>query len=79
MRVNMNKQLLESLSEDELYEVAEYGIQERINLRLTGLRADDHQFLYDALEKLDDMNAEELKQSILIHSELYQLEKPQSL
>ena len=79
MRVDMNKQLLESLSEDELYEVAEYGIQERINLRLTGLRADDPQFLYDALEKLDDMNAEELKQSILIHSELYQLEKLQSL
>lgn len=75
----MNKQLLESLSEDELCEVAEYGIQERINLRLTGQRADDPQFLYDALEKLDDMNAEELKQSILIHSELYQLEKLQSL
>ncbi len=75
----MNKQLLESLSEDELYEVAEYGIQERINLRLTGQRTDDPQFLYDTLEKLDDMNAEELKQSILIHSELYQLEKLQSL
>ena len=74
----MNKQLLESLSEDELYEVAEYGIQERINLRLTGQRTDDPQFLYDTLEKLDDMNAEELKQSILIHSELYQLEKLQS-
>ena len=53
----MNKQLLESLSEDELYEVAEYGIQERINLRLTGQRTDDPQFLYDTLEKLDDMNA----------------------
>ncbi|WOE43024.1 hypothetical protein [Acinetobacter chinensis] len=68
-------EILERLGEDELFEIAEYGIQSRIDLRLEGTVNDDPQFLYDALAAIEDMNAEQLKACIRENSSKYQQEK----
>ena len=68
-------EILERLGEDELFEIAEYGIQSRIDLRLEGTVNDDPQFLYDALAAIEDMNAEQLKACIRENSLKYQQEK----
>ena len=68
-------EILASLSEDELFEVAEYGIQARIELRLGGKMNDDPQFLYDALDAIEDMDVEQLKACIREHTAKFHQEK----
>lgn len=71
----MNEYFLQQMNQYELYEIAEFGIRERIMLRLEGKQKDHPQFLYDEIEKLEEMDVEELRKTIRIHAELFQLEK----
>ncbi len=68
-------EILASLSEDKLFEVAEHGIQARIELRLGGEVNDDPQFLYDALDAIEDMDVEQLKSCIREHTSKFHQEK----
>lgn len=60
------------LSEDELFEMAEYGIQARIDSRKQGKVNDHPQFLFNVFEVIDE---DSLKACISEHSTRYKLEK----